>query len=91
MLQELKHPAVHSVPLPEVTLPFSLVSYWTLNLPELTAWYMNVNCVLWLFMLVCNVVKSSSMSLLFISLPWQRDKANSWGQLNQAAVVNHSP
>lgn len=79
MLQELKHPAVHPVPLPEVTLPFSLASYWTLSLPDLTAWHMNVNCFLWLFMFVCNVVKSSSTSLLFVPLSWQRDKANSWG------------
>lgn len=68
MLRELKHPAVHPVPLPEVTLPFSLVSYWSLNLPEFTAWHMNVNCILWLFVLARNVVKSSSVSLLLLSL-----------------------
>lgn len=87
MLRELKHPAVHPVPLPEVILPFSLVSYWSLNLPEFTAWHMNVNCILWLFMLARNVVKSSSVSLLLLSLCWQRDKANSWGQLNWAPVL----
>lgn len=91
MLQELKHPAVPPVCLPEITLPFCLVSYWTLNLPEFTAWHMNVNCILWLFMLMCVAVKSSSMNLLFLSLSWQRDKANSWDQLNWAAVVNQSP
>lgn len=75
MLQGLKHPAVHPVPLPEVTLLFSLVSYWTLNLPDFTAWHLNVNCVLWLFMLMCNAVKSSSMSLLLISV-----LAEGWGK-----------
>lgn len=68
MFQGLRHPAVHPVPLPEVTLPFSLVSYWTLNLPDFPAWHLNVNCVLWLFMFMCNVVKSSSISLLLFSV-----------------------
>lgn len=29
---------------------------------------MNVNCILWLFILVCDVVKSDNMNLLYISV-----------------------
>lgn len=49
--------------------------YWTLNLPDFIAWHLNVNCVLWLFMLMCNVVKSSSISLLLVSV-----LAKGWGK-----------
>lgn len=43
---------------------------------------MNVKGILWLFILVCDVVNSDSMNLLYISLLLQRNEKNSWGQLN---------